>query len=201
MTTALATLDDIPGSNAFSPDQTTAAEVALLRASVAVRAYCRQQFTRNQQTDRLRARDKALILPQRPVISIDAVAILVYGKPTAVTGWIWDGLDHVFVAGFGLIINLPEAVYESVAYGPVVADVTYTSGYDPVPDDVVEVTASVASRSLAIPAGGAFTSQASGPFNYTVATWAQGGPMSISDAEKVVLDQYRNKTASVELRS
>jgi hypothetical protein len=198
----LATLDDIPGVGALSPEDAAAATAGLASASRAVRAWTRQQFVRTQQTTRLRARDRSIILPQRPVISVDALAAIIWGNPVSIpTVGLWDGLDRINLAGYGMVLNLPEAVYEAAALGPLVCDVTYTSGYDEVPEDVVDVVVGLATRSAALPASGVFTGQTAGPYGYTVAPWAQGGPLSLSEADKVILARYRQSTSSVETRS
>lgn len=198
---ALAEVEDIPGSEAFSTDQRLAAVAAIERASAAVRAYTRQSFTSGQHVTRMRARGNWLVLPQRPVVSVDLVKVIVNGAPTTTTGWVWDGLDRVWIGNLGMVVNLAEEVLNTVANGVTVAEVTYTAGYPVAPDDVVAVTAGLASRALAVPAGGAFTQQQVGPFSYTVAPWAQGGPLTLSDSDKAILSQYRRAAQTVELRS
>jgi len=199
--TALAQLSDIPGSADFDRAHTDTATAALDTASAVVRAYCRQQFTAQSHTTRLRARGNWLVLPQRPVASVQAVRIMVMGAPTATTGWIWDGLDRVWIGNFGVIINLSEALLDAVQASVVVAEVDYTAGYVTIPADVVVVVAQLTARALAVPAGGVYSSQTVGPFAATVASWAQGGPLALTDSDKVVLNQYRRGGSTVELRS
>lgn len=198
---ALATVDDIPGADAFTQQQRDQAQAALDTASAVIRAYCRRQFDQQQFTTRLRARGNWIVLPQRPVVSVESVAVLVYGVPTTTSGWLWDGLDRIWIGNLGMIINLAEELFDAIMAGVTVADVAYTAGYASVPDDVVAVAVGMAQRALAIPAGGVFSAQAAGPFSVTVAPWAQGGPMSLTDGEKAILGQYRRATATVELRS
>lgn len=198
---ALAEVADIAGSEAFTTDQSLAAAAALERASAAVRAYTRQAFTSGQHVTRMRARGNWLVLPQRPVVSVDLVKVIVNGSPTTTTGWVWDGLDRVWIGNLGIVINLAEDLFNAVANGVTVAEVTYTAGYATVPDDVVAVTAGLAGRALTVPAGGAFTQQQVGPFSYTVAPWAQGGPLTLSESDKAILSQYRRSAQTVELRS
>lgn len=199
--TALATVEDMPGSGAFTPEQQAQAQSALDTASSVIRAYCRRQFTSQQFTTRLRARGNWILLPQRPVVSVESVSVLVYGTPTTTSGWLWDGLDRIWIGNLGMIINLAEELFDAIMAGVTVADVAYTAGYASVPEDVVSVAAAMASRAMAVPAGGVFSSQAAGPFSVTVAPWAQGGPMSLTEGEKLILRQYRRGTATVELRS
>lgn len=199
--TALAGLDDLPGSGEYTPEQTAQANAALETASAVVRAYCRRKFTSQQFTNRARARGNWLILPQRPVISVDSVALFVYGTPTVTTGWVWDGLDRVWIGNLGMVINLAEDLWDAIQAGVTVAEVVYTAGYAEVPEDVVTVTANLATRALAIPMGGVYSQQTAGPFNVTVASWAQGGPLALSDADKAILSQYRRPASTVELRS
>lgn len=199
--TALAGLGDLPGSGAYTPEQTAQATAALDTASAVVRAYCRRQFTSQSFTTRLRARGNWLILPQRPVVSVQSVGLFVYGSPVLTSGWLWDGLDRVWVGNLGMVFNLAEDLWDAVQAGVTVAEVTYTAGYAQVPADVVTVTANLASRALAIPMGGVYSQQTAGPFNATVASWAQGGPLALSDSDKAILNQYRRPAATVELRS
>lgn len=198
---ALADVIDIPGSGGFTSDQVASAQQALDTASAAVRAFCRRQFTAAQRTTRLRAKGHWILLPHRPVISVDHLAVMVYGQATATSGWVWDGLDRVWIGNLGMVINLSEELSQALQFGVTVAEVTYTSGYAQVPEDVVTVTANLAARALAIPAGGVYQSQSAGPFSQTVAPWAQGGPLALSDADKLILKQYRRGGNTVELRS
>lgn len=198
--TALAQIDDMPGSAGFSAEQAVAAEIALGAASAAVRAFCRRQFTAAAFTTRIRARSNWLLLAQRPVVSVQSVKVLVLGQPTTTTGWVWDGLDRVWVGGLGSVVNLSEAVFDAVRGGATVAEVAYTAGYAQVPDDVVAVTAGLAARATTVPSGGAFTQQAAGQFSYQVAPWAQGGPLSLSDADREILQRYRRSQSTIQLQ-
>lgn len=199
--TALAGLDDIPGSDNFTGEQQSQAEAALATASTVVQAYCRRKFATDQYTTRIRARGQWLLLAQRPVLSVESVSVIVLGQPTATTGWYWDGLDRIWIGDLGVVLNLSEDLLDAVRWGVTVADVVYTAGYAEVPDDVRLVVAGLAARALAIPMGGIFTQQQAGPFAATVAPWAQGGPLTLSDADKSILRQYRRTGATVELRS
>ncbi len=199
--TPLATIDDIPGSGAFTPDQAAAAQQALTRASAVVRSYTRRTFTAIQPTSRIRARGNWILLPQRPVVSVESVRVLVLGTPTATTGWVWDGLDRVWIGNLGTVVNLAEELWDAIQHGVTVAEVVYTAGYAQIPDDVVAVVAGLAARAVAVPAGGAFTQQQVGPFSYQVAPWAQGGPLALSEVDKQILAPYRRGGQTVELRS
>lgn len=196
---ALADLEDIEGSEDFSPTQVIEARKALERASTRVRVHCRREFDIQEFTTRIRARANWLTLSQTPVVSITSVAILVNGVPTPTPGWIWDGLNRVWVGSLGIVVNLPEDVLGVVRHGPIVADVTYTAGYEVVPPAVVEVVAGLAQRSVNIPLGGLVNQQSAGPFQVTVAPWASGGPLTLSAGDLATLAPFRKTRGSVEV--
>jgi hypothetical protein len=200
---ALAGPDDLSAQlpAPLNADQLPAAATALANASTAVRAYTRRKFTLDSYTTRLRAKGHWILLPQRPVVSVESLSVMVWGNLTPTVGWVWDGLDRIWVGGIGTVINLPEEIIQAIEFGVTVAEVSYTAGYQLVPDDVVAVTAGLAARAMSIPAGGVVSSQTAGPFSQTVAGWAQGGPLALSDADKVILRQYKRPSASIEMRS
>lgn len=198
---ALATVEDIEGSDSFTPAQLASAHDTLERASTVVRAYCARAFTLDSFTTRIRARGPWLYLPQKPVVSVESVKIIVFGTPLITVGWLWDGMDRVWLGNLGIVENLSEELLQVARYGVEVAEVAYTAGYTTVPDEIVTVVASVAGRALLMPVGGVVTQQAVGPFSYSIATWAKGGPLSLADAEKSILAPFRRSTGTWEMRS
>lgn len=180
--TALATIEDLLTRMTTTPDPDRAAAV-LDDASAAVRAYCGQAFDRATTTDRLRFRRGRLRLPERPVVEVDTVED-VAGATVAAT---WDGLDQ-------LALTTSAAYWEtngSPSWDRVV-DVTYTHGYETIPDDLVAVVCNIAARSLGVPPEAApLSGETITNYSYTIGPVGAAGPIGLFDDERAVLDRYR----------
>ena len=108
----------------------------LARASARLRRAAGQQITRTTSTVRLTSWRGHVVLPSPPVSAVTAVLQVKWdGTTTAATGWLWDGYDRV-----------------NRVCGDVI--VTYTHGLDPMPDELLDLVCSVASRLGATPSGG-----------------------------------------------
>jgi hypothetical protein len=108
----------------------------LARASARIRREAGQQITRTTSTVRLTSWRGHVTLPSPPVTAVSEVQQVAYGGTTStITGWQWDGYDRV-----------------NRVCGDVI--VTYTHGWDPLPDELLELVCSVASRLGATPDGG-----------------------------------------------
>lgn len=156
--TPLAEADDVASLLGRALTATEAAQVdALLRsASARIRAFCRQDFT--YATDdqiTLRPVGNTLRLPQRPVESVAAVAAVnADGQGTLpVVGWLWDGIDKIHIGPFAtdIFVSLPS-VLDDLDHGFGHSyRVTYTHGYQDIPDLIVDITANAAIRVLTAP--------------------------------------------------
>ncbi|MBZ4319533.1 hypothetical protein [Streptomyces huiliensis] len=151
--------------------------MALDTASAIVRAEARQSFTRRHTTVALYPRAGWATLPQRPVITVDAVR----------AGSVLDP-----VSGWTLVrdrIRLPRSVG-----GPVV--VTYTHGYATVPPDVRAVVLTLAGRVLNNPAD--LRQETVGGVSVTYASETIGA--SLAPADRDLLARYRRVAAVVRLK-
>lgn len=200
---ALAEVDDVlarlpPGI--LNP-QDPRIQAVLNDVSAVVRNYVRRDFTTTQYVARLRPNGWRIRLPQRPVVSVDQVQLIVYQETITLAGWFWDGLDEIYLALDGdIIINLSETVLDWMRDFSPVAQVTYSAGYAEVPADVVAVTCSAAVRTLTTPSFGATDREGVGEYNVSLTATAALGALALNDAEKSMLAKYRRIGATAELR-
>lgn len=172
-------------------------------ASVVVRNYCRRGFTAGTSTIRLRPRGNKITLPERPVRAVTAVrSVVTFGATAQVTPlsyWSWVAGPEVRLGDPNLVINGPTLDWSN---DDTWVEVTYDHGFATVPDDVVAVVANMALRTFTIPGGGIVDMQTVGPYTARTASFAAGGPLSLSGGDRDVLNRYRGKVAgTVELRS
>jgi hypothetical protein len=154
-------------------------------ASALVRSYTGQQISEATTTERIAVRNGTVRLPQRP-----ATAVTTVNDPTgsAVT-FVWGGGDVLTV------LSLPVWVGPGAGAATFV-DVTYTHGYDPIPDDIVAVVCDTVGRSFSgYLASPAIWQQPSAGINpeavgAIIPTPALGGAQLTAD-QRAVLDRYR----------
>lgn len=201
---ALASVTDVEdrlGRDLFPTEESRVAG-ALKDASVVVRAYTRRDFTLGTTTGRFRPRGAKVRLPQRPVVSVDAVAVVVaFGTSEQITPlsyWRWVSGSEIDLGDQNLVINGPTLDWDDEEFW---LEVTYQHGYVEVPDDVITVVANMALRILTVPGGGISDMQTVGPYTNRIASFASSGPLTLSGGDRDVLNRYRNTTAyTVELR-
>jgi hypothetical protein len=108
----------------------------LARASARIRREAGQQISQTTSTVRLTSWRGHVTLPSPPVSAVATVERVLYdGTSETYTGWLFDGHNRV-----------------NRVCGDVI--VTYTHGWDPIPDELLELVCSVASRLGATPDGG-----------------------------------------------
>lgn len=199
---ALATVSDIQERmfRELNAAELVRLESMLTDASAVIRSYTRQTFTSLRKTERIRSIGNRVRLPRRPVVTIHSVDLLVDNMTVSAIGYIWDGLDEIWLAEAGQIINLAETAYEWLATHAPVAEVDYTAGYDEVPGDVVSVVCSMITRTLSAPGAGGIISEAVGEYTYRLSEAAAQGPLTLTGAEKAMLAPYRRPASAVELR-
>jgi hypothetical protein len=203
----LATLDDLESrylGTIASADQPRVLSL-LADASAVVRRYTRQQFTKAQTTERIRPVGYKLILPQRPVISVDSISVVdAYQQgqvlPIPLGAALWDGGQELWFGQTNTVINLPEEVLALWEYATPLIQVVYTHGYDQSPDIVIAVVCSMVLRAVDLPSASGMQSQSVGPFRYQLSATAQDGIMSLTASERESLDEFRTKVHTVELR-
>jgi hypothetical protein len=158
---------------------------ALLRdASASVRNYMRQEVTETTTTVRLRVRNGKVRLPQRPVTDVATVAN-VNGGPVMYSSW--EGFDTINVSSN----VLDTFAWEPFRYGIAAVDVTYTHGWNPVPDDIIGVVCSIVMRALGRePVDAGMTTESIQGYSYTLGSAAAAGGFGMLQAERDILDTY-----------
>lgn len=177
---------------------TDRARILLDMASAAIRAYCRQTFTRTTTTAVFPGTfGSALVLPERPVTAITLVKI---GDTTLTvdTDYVWDG-QHTLHRGTKvdgvLSVNGPDYLINGWGDwgGPgAQVSVTYTHGFAIIPNDIKGVCLALAARTLGSPDG--VNSESVG--SYSVSYSRTGGAVSLLDEERALLDRYRVRVFS-----
>jgi hypothetical protein len=190
----------LPGSAEVEPIRLTA---LLADASAAVRRFTKQTFTVTQSTVNLRPVNHRLRLNDRPVISVDDVSLWSQGAttPSSFAGWFWDGGNEIQLPSPDQVVNLSEDVADILRWQTPIFQVTYTHGYAEIPEDVVAVVCSMATRIITAPSVGGLISETVGEFTYRLSDAAAQGAMALTDAEKKILASYRpTPMTSIELR-
>ena len=185
---------------------------ALLRdASAKVRAYTRQDFDLTLgDVAVLRPVGTELRLPQRPVLDVTAV-VAVGGAPgipdLPLSGWTWDGLDIVDIAGLdsNVWVSLP-AWWEDHGTRPNTYRVTWDHGYPVTPDDVVEVVCSMINRVLLAPTPvEGMNREQIGQYGYGMAGGG-GSPgvrvrLTQEDRDALADAGYRRRSGTIQMRT
>jgi hypothetical protein len=175
---ALATVADLEARLGKAVTDPIQAQAMLDDVSASVRSYTGQAFSRVITTDRLTVRRALVRLPQRPVNSVDAVAL---SDGTAVTFDWQTGAETVCVGG-----------WESSCSRISAALVTYDHGYDTIPQDIVAVVCNVTNRGLGIdPTAGAIASRSISNYQETYGPVGAAGSTGLFTSEVQVLDRYR----------
>lgn len=126
--------------------ETTRLDALLRDASAVVRGrrVTGQDFTRSVTSVRRRILRGEVVLPQRPVNAVSAVA---HPDGTPVTRFRWNGESTVYA-----FLWNPQTDFETPwRPGFDVVDVTYDHGYDEIPDIVVAVVSNMVIRALGMP--------------------------------------------------
>jgi len=116
--------------------QVAAAERALAEATAAIRNYCHQYLERveDEEITLDSTGGVRLFLPELPVLS---VAEVIEDETTLVAG------DDYALGQHGILHRLGGYKWAS---GIQIVTITYTHGYDPLPDDIIAVATRAASR-------------------------------------------------------
>ncbi|MEO3856231.1 hypothetical protein [Acrocarpospora sp. B8E8] len=204
MATLATEADLVARIGSLTADQSARAPALLDDASGMVRSYTRQQFTAATQTQTLRSQGGLLRLPQRPVTAVAQVVAIGYNGTPDVTlvDWWWDGTDLIKLGSGNMVINLPERWFDDESGWPSTFRVTYTSGYEQTPDDVVRIVCSMVLRCLTAPTlVGGVTSESIGPYSYRLESAGVGTAVSMSADERKDLDRYRPKAGTITTRT
>jgi hypothetical protein len=203
---SLAELDDVEDrlGRDLTEEEQRRAQAMLDDASAVVRAYTRRDFTRQTATTRLRPRGSKVVLPQRPVIAVDSISTIVsFGStetviPTPAYSWVSGAEVHFLDSS--VIYNAPALDIGDDEN--LWVEVTYTYGYDDIPYDIMAVVANMVVRNLTVPNGGTVDLETVGPYTVRYSGFTSAGPLSLSPADRDILNRYRLSTAyTMELRT
>lgn len=192
--TQLATSDDLAyrlGRN-LTNSEVDRADALLDDASAAVRSYTGQQFVTQEHEDRLPVRRNKIRLPQRPVTAVDTVEDM-DGNDVAFT---WDAGDTIYLTDYtGRAFQLlfaPRTTPLSFV------DITYTAGYETVPEDIVAVICAIAARALGVdPTQTGVTSESLGDASISYGTIGAAGGLGLFPDERAILNRYRRVGGTV----
>lgn len=191
----------------FTDTESERARVLLADASALVRRHTRQHLSYVEH-DRvvLRPVDEQLRLPQRPIHTV-AEVVAVSSPPAVdlpVTGWSFDGRETVQLECARLQLSLPAGRLEEVCAYPGTYRVTYSHGYQPVPDDIVGVVCAVVARTLTAPAAAAgVISETIGAYSYRLTDTAAAGAsvgVQLLSADTDALRPYRRTIGTAIVR-
>lgn len=165
----------------LTPDEKAKVGAILDKASELFRLRSGQQFTPGSSLVRLKSNGGEIRLPQRPVVSVEAVT-----------------LDDGATVPFTLFGSVLTTSLRSHAF----ARVAYTHGGE-VPDLVRLCIADIGRKVLGIPKAAAEGlsqySKTDGPFTEsgTYATWAVGGQTMLAPDDNALADTFRSRFGSV----
>lgn len=209
--TLLATPDQLANRLQIPPDQLDPdqAAQALTDASGMVRAIARQQFDFvSQETVLLDGGTRVLTLPQRPVVVDDANPLTVveasyFGsvEVAMVEGRDFERLGDQLTRGYPWwssqrLMGWPYR-YPLGAWAPKVR-VTYSHGYQVIPDDVVAVVLDVAQTIMTNPAG--LRAEQIDDYNVTYAAETLGAGMVRDIAQKLGVTGRSSRSRAFSVR-
>ncbi|MFD7609715.1 hypothetical protein [Streptomyces sp. NPDC059828] len=177
---AAATQADIPEATA---------DLALASASAIIRGWTRQDITRvSDDMVMLRVLNESeLVLPQRPVVSVSQVRV----NSLVLQDWVLSGERLLRTGGWR---RLPGT---TTYPDPGLVEVTYTHGWEEVPDDVRAVCLDLASMTVTNPTG--LREVAIDDYRRVFASETLGSG-TLSDAHRSMLTPYRRRFGTVGLR-
>lgn len=186
--TALATVADLEVRTPLPAGSEARAGALLADASALVRGHTRQWLSFVADDVRvIRAIGRVIKLPERPVESVTEVAAIDAGGDVPVSGWMWDGIDKVF---------LP--LQHGSAGGT--WRVTYSHGYQPLPDDVVAVVCGMVGRVLTSPSmAEGVTSETIGQYSYQMqqSVGSSGVAVRMLPSDRDALARYRRTAGTI----
>jgi hypothetical protein len=192
---------------ALSPAETTRVPALIGDATSQIVRHCRKDFQWHPNDVLQIPGDGSTIkLPYRPVVSVSSV-VAISGRADIpnipVTWWVFDGVDEISIAESTAsgVINLPEAWYDFGAF-PGTYQVTYSHGYQTVPDEVVMVAANAVIGVLLAPTMAAgVIGETVGAYSYRMERSGGGLAVALNAGDLAILDDYRDKTGSQKLRA
>ncbi|MEW5658351.1 hypothetical protein ABGT92_23895 [Streptomyces cinereoruber] len=171
----------------------TAADLALASASAIIRSWTKQTITRvDGDVVTLRVlNERELVLTQRPVVAVSQVRV----NSLVLQDWVLSGDRLLRTGGWR---RLPGT---TTYPDPGLVEVTYTHGYEQVPDDVRAVCLDLAAMTLTNPRGLRESERQIDDWRqrevYAMETLGSG---TLSEAHKEMLTHYRRRIGTVGLR-
>ena len=166
-----------------------AADLALASASAVIRKWTRQTISRvADDVVTLRVIDPCeLVLPQRPVVSVSQVLV----NSVVLVDWVLSGDRLLRTGGWRY---LPGT---STYPDPGLVQVTYTHGWEEIPDEVRGVCLDLASSTVSNP--GMLRQESIDDYSRTLASESLGLGV-LSDRHKDLLADYRRRVGTMGLR-
>lgn len=139
---------------------------------------------------------RELWLPQRPIVAITSIAIDGIGIDSALYKFDVEGRVTWYRGSWASIGNLAELDVAGSYWGgdEILIDVTYSHGYDPIPDNVRGVCLDMARRAVRTPDAGAIIQESIG--SYSVA-YSRDAASTITPGEKRRLRRYKRRIYNV----
>lgn len=193
---ALATSDDVEARLGRDLTDTEEARIDALLEDVSnsVILYTGQTFELTTTTIRLKIKYGVVRLPQRPVVSVDAVQN-VDGNDVS---YQWDTRDRLDIPGWGSPLNSFEI--EPYRMRPNYVDVTYEHGYEEIPGAIVGLVCNIALRNLGQdPTDSATISESIDDYSYRLHSASGAGAYGLLADEKSMLDHYKRTGGSMTL--
>lgn len=195
--TSFATTADLASFLQITVD-TASAQLALDLSTALIQNYTRQTITYvASDTVILNGNTAVLLLPQRPVVGTPVVnglvpsAVYRFDPPDRLTYGVPSG--NLAAAQYA---NGPDPVY---GVWPLQVSVTYSHGYQTIPDDIRGVCISVAARAYSNPQGLRGESMGSYSVQYAGAGDILVPGVALSGAEEQMLNRHRRRSSSLSL--
>lgn len=190
--TPLASVADLEArlGRTLTGEEATRAAALLVDASAAARSYTGQQFIEDETTVRLKVSRGKVRLPQAPATGVTTVEDT-DENPVTFT-WLMGQTVEVST-------QVPDGwAFEPYSQGLQVVDVTYSHGYETVPDDVIAVVCQIAGRALGATAeSSGVQSETIRTYSYSLGGAAASGPVGMLAGERAILDRYRQPATQV----
>lgn len=195
MAEPLATSDDVLErlGRALTSEETAKIDSLLLDVSSAIRGYTHQTFTEDTTTALLPIRNRAVRLMQVPVTAITSVED---GRGNALPYEWLTGDERICLYSSGYVNEFELNILPGTRIGK--ASVTYTHGYETIPDPIIGLCCHLALRALGVPSTQSGIMQETiTNYSYQIGTAAASGPFGLLASEKELLDSYRRLAGPV----
>jgi hypothetical protein len=190
---ALATVEDVEALG-VTPGSVT--DEMLEQASARFRSEASHNIEATEYVQVLRPAGSLVKIPRTPVVSVDAVHMLALDGTAGaqVVGWGFDGIDLIDLQGLAgdVWLNGPARWCTNV-------QVTYTAGYDPIPEDVRWAVAAMVKRAVEAGTAGV-VSEAIGDYSRSFGGYTASGAFSMTADERTVARRYRPRVTSIPTR-